>query len=1014
MQPDHSASNNSNFHGNGLQKDLKVPQPTSDTASETSEAYDPLGDRRKRRKVSVEPENHAPEQRQWNLLPPPRIVETRRQTLARNTLPGTAATKVDSPKKRRGRPPKSSTVKGDEENNIKDTQSKKVSESNQPKASFTQIPRRADSVREKSMRLTAKGTLLSSPKSSQESKLPQPAASPKLKVRKAPGSLTLKNGKLMHTLTVRLKYQNVDVTGKRIDEILSTQLSATSAAKPGTKIEKTQESSHKITHPFFLGKTAAQPPLQSSSAVDSEAKAQDSHDEESKKAVPWKDIAFKAKKPAFSKVLQKPAWPPHALQHVGRLSPEQRQSNNHAAARNKQKAKAVTNHIAQDENILARYTDSLLRDLSTTEGCTPCEKLQCTSREALNQLQVNEDILRQSLPVMYAKEKAATSSSPFDRCQAAGPLPWSQKYGPTSWQEVLQPDCQQLHDWLKGLAVHQVQSGSDKGTSKLPVKRRKKAKRRDEELSDFIVNDFEDQDESRIKNSILIVGPNGCGKTASVYAVARQLGFEVFEIHPGMRRSQKDIFDKVGDMAQNHLVQGGNALSRDASILPEIESTQEPQNSVQPSINTLFSKPATKLSKLSRSGPPQPAKEQKQSLILFEEVDHIFEEDRGFWSGVQALIQNSKRPVVLTCNTLHGIPHEDLDLFAILSYTPPPADVVGEYLCYIAAAEGHIIQPNVMRSLYSTKHYDLRATIMELDLWCQMTVGSDKGGLDWIPHYDSGVSKEVQRLRVMSKDTFSEGLDLLPSSHADLVEIISFLHHTSLVPFTRWIDYASTVCAQSNVASLPEIFELAADCSDVDLLDETTQALMAARVWPADQSELTDLRAFAQRCCTESAIDVETNTDALFDILQPLSSEKPVFPPSQGRLAPSLDEPRNSIATDLAPYVRAIATYDLGLEAYRHEMSSSQGKKTRTTRAARAAAEGGDKGFTRPERWLPADLDLRAVLATGGDWPRWLQDPANSQASSPFDPSHSNENTPDQVMSNDIFCPSSVDAASCG
>jgi hypothetical protein len=40
------------------------------------------------------------------------------------------------------------------------------------------------------------------------------------------------------------------------------------------------------------------------------------------------------------------------------------------------------------------------------------------------------------------------------------------------------------------------------------------------------------------------------------------------------------------------------------------------------------------------------------SLILFEEVDVVFEdEDRGFFSALAELMQITKRPIILTCNS---------------------------------------------------------------------------------------------------------------------------------------------------------------------------------------------------------------------------------------------------------------------------------------------------------------------------------------------------------------------------
>ena len=86
----------------------------------------------------------------------------------------------------------------------------------------------------------------------------------------------------------------------------------------------------------------------------------------------------------------------------------------------------------------------------------------------------------------------------------------------------------------------------------------------------------------------------------------------------------------------------------------------------------------------------------------------------------------------------------------------------------------------------------------------------------------------------------------------------------------------------------------------------------------------------------------------------------------------SFDREFRIITTDLAPYVRIIAAYDLQLEAQRLRLSGllSVGgrptKRIRTTRAARSALEGGRRQNTRRERWFKKDLNLALVLETGG------------------------------------------------
>lgn len=63
----------------------------------------------------------------------------------------------------------------------------------------------------------------------------------------------------------------------------------------------------------------------------------------------------------------------------------------------------------------------------------------------------------------------------------------------------------------------------------------------------------------RLTNTILLVGPSGCGKTAAVYACAAELGYQVFEVYPGIgKRSGANLESLVGDVGKNHTVQVGD------------------------------------------------------------------------------------------------------------------------------------------------------------------------------------------------------------------------------------------------------------------------------------------------------------------------------------------------------------------------------------------------------------------------------------------------------------------------
>ena len=101
-------------------------------------------------------------------------------------------------------------------------------------------------------------------------------------------------------------------------------------------------------------------------------------------------------------------------------------------------------------------------------------------------------------------------------------------------------------------------------------------------------------------------------------------------------------------------------------------------------------------------------------------------------------------------------------------------------------------------------------------------------------------------------------------------------------------------------------------------------------------------------------------------------STKPVLGIPKGPQISTFDGSLSVITEDLAPYVRSIVAYDLRLEEHRALLSSllsqpgQDSKRQRTTRASRAALEGGSKARTRRERWFPNNTDFDAVLHSGG------------------------------------------------
>lgn len=170
-----------------------------------------------------------------------------------------------------------------------------------------------------------------------------------------------------------------------------------------------------------------------------------------------------------------------------------------------------------------------------------------------------------------------------------------------------------------------------------------------------------------------------------------------------------------------------------------------------------------------------------------------------------------------------------------------------------------------------------------------------------------------------------------------------------------------------------------------------------------DQTGVTEAIAFTLRACarryiqisdtgiTDNAISNEKIISTIVENMQARHSEhlnikfdhaavfepiarstKPVLGIPKGPQISTFDGSLSVITEDLAPYVRSIVAYDLRLEEHRGLLSSlfskpgQNSKRQRTTRASRAALEGGSKARTRRERWFPSNTNFDAVLQSGG------------------------------------------------
>lgn len=429
----------------------------------------------------------------------------------------------------------------------------------------------------------------------------------------------------------------------------------------------------------------------------------------------------------------------------------------------------------------------------------------------------NRNYLHPALKKLISSLETATSS--FDRGEYEE-NPWMQKYSPKCAAEVLQAGCEAsvLRNWLQNLVVSSVSTATGNPESKQSKSKkenagRKKKRKKPKDLEGFLASSSDEasvmnelggsgEDElagdctifskkSLVKHNeqdpvikhgvvqrrptskaVLLSGASGSGKTAAVYAVANELGFEVFEINSGSRRNAKDLVERVGDMTQNHLVHLLNQVDSDNTdgLATKSELPSEAADSGKQSTMANFFKkkePSEKQNKPRHKMPHteiidavKDQRSQKQSLILLEEVDVLFSEDKQFWSGVLALIRQSKRPVVMTCNDESLVPLGDIDFHAILRFRRPDRDIATDYLLLLAANEGHLLDRQVVSDLLRVHDGDLRSAIMQLNFWCQMAVGSGKAGLDWIDSQRLCCGGRISNStpRTVSCNTYSGGI----------------------------------------------------------------------------------------------------------------------------------------------------------------------------------------------------------------------------------------------------------------
>ncbi|XP_048179938.1 ATPase family AAA domain-containing protein 5 isoform X1 [Corvus hawaiiensis] len=343
---------------------------------------------------------------------------------------------------------------------------------------------------------------------------------------------------------------------------------------------------------------------------------------------------------------------------------------------------------------------------------------------------------------------------------------WTEKYQPQDSSELVgnRKEIERLHSWLKEW----------KKRADLEEKRHQKREKEDKEQEDSLSSlDFKDsksdiEEEITLCNTVLITGPPGVGKTAAVYACAQELGFKIFEVNASCQRSGRQILSQLKEATQSHQVdkKGVNAhkpcffnscstkspkkmyspkkvisprkpplspkgVGLQRSLPPKTlanyfkisakhkgnneEATSEEKNRGNTQ-NSLEVKKDAQIKSINKEEGGEHNRKSATSLILFEEVDIIFDEDAGFLSAIKTFMATAKRPVILTTNDPTFSLMFD-GYFEEINFKTPSLINSVSYLQALCLAENLRTDVKDLAALLATNNCDIRQSVLYLQFW---------------------------------------------------------------------------------------------------------------------------------------------------------------------------------------------------------------------------------------------------------------------------------------------------------
>lgn len=361
---------------------------------------------------------------------------------------------------------------------------------------------------------------------------------------------------------------------------------------------------------------------------------------------------------------------------------------------------------------------------------------------------------------------------------------WIHLFQPETMNDLLMSyeNILSINNWIKN-SFKRLKAQSLKNPRKVLIRQQKKRKQK-KSLNGFVVDDsygnyFEDSDtEEDIFVPLLILqGSVGSCKSSAIYSAMREINGYVHEINTGLDRGRKDIYNSLKEFCTTQIVHKNNK------------------------------------------------KTFQQGIVLLEEVNILFEQDKSFWLAVQDILNVSRRPVVLTCENLLNIPKSLLE-FTIDDNSIVKIDdniileeLLIQYLWLASLSQGFDVEISIIqrfvKSSFNGHNYDIRKCLMECQLLCQPYIAKRQGKAGIV-----SISQNIPSNSKSSMDlaTLAENLDILSCSDVLTTNSISLINHSEQMNELVDIDWLdeSTLLTQPRLPYELEIGQYLTNCLKID------------------------------------------------------------------------------------------------------------------------------------------------------------------------------------------------------